>query len=401
MTAKRQNATVRPAMADGLTKLGPGKWLARIIWRDSKGKRHDTDRVIEADTKAQALAERERIREELAGAGDEWTVGEAIDAWLPTMRTGTRLAREVHARSFRALFGELRLSRVQTALVQRWIASIEASDDTANNYRASALALYKFARARGRLRGEDPIARTVRRVTPRTSEELVAELEAEPERRALVGEELPRFFAALLEAEPDLYPLARCQLLLGCRWSEVSALQWRDIDWTTGVITIRRAQSRNGEIGPPKGKVARSAAVGPEGLAFLRGHRAAMERAGWPGSDVWCFPRPITGRPRAYDLWPYPTASARIREVLRSTGLTLACSTHAMRHSHVTLARALEADAALQASVGHASPELTERYTDESHRRAVAQSFASELEGRIGGVLGGAEVVPIKKGRGK
>lgn len=381
-------------MADGVTKIGPGRYRARITWRDQRGKRHDTDRVIEADTKAQALTERERIREELSGAGDEWTVGEAIDAWLPTMRTGTRLAREVHARRFRELFGALRLSRVNTALVQRWIASIEADDATANNHRASMLALYKFARAQGRIHGEDPIAATVRRVSPRTSEEIMAELEAEPERRALVGEELPRFFAALLEAEPDLYPLARCQLLLGCRWSEVSALQWRDIDWDTGVITIRRAQSRNGELGPPKGKRARSAAVGPEGLAFLRGHRAAMDRAGWPGSDVWAFPRPLTGRPRHYDLWPYPTAASRIRDVLGTLGLDLACSTHALRHSHVTLARALESDAALQASVGHASPELTERYTDESHRRAVAQSFASELEIRIaGGVFGG--VTPI------
>jgi integrase len=384
-------------MSDGIKKVAPGRWLARITWTDPDGKRRDTDRAIKADTKAQAIAERERIREELAGVGDEWTVGEAIDMWLPSMRTGTRLVRETHARRFRERFGKLRLSRVLTADVQRWIAGLEAGDDTANNHRSSIIALYKFARARGRLRGDDPIARTIRRITPRTNEEWLEDLEGPVERRALIGDELPRFFAALLEQEPDLYPLARCQLLLGCRWSEASALQWRDIDWDTGIVTIRRSQSRNGEIGPPKGKKARHSALGPEGLAFLRGHRAAMERTGWPGSDLWCFPRPLTGRPRRYDIWPYPTAAGRVRELLRDLGIALACSTHAMRHSHITLARSLESDAvnravagqALLDSVGHSSPRVTEGYTDDSHRRTVAASFASELESRISPAFAG------------
>lgn len=69
-------------MTDGLTKLGPGRWRARITWRDARGKKHDTDRVIEAPSKAQALVERERLREELAGTGDEWTIGAATDAYL-------------------------------------------------------------------------------------------------------------------------------------------------------------------------------------------------------------------------------------------------------------------------------------------------------------------------------
>lgn len=388
-------------MTDGLTKLSPGKWRARITWRDAKGKKHDTDRVIEAPSKTLALVERERIREELAGTGDEWAVGEAIDAYLPTLRTGTRLAREVHLRRFRERVGAAtKLSRVKTPDVQRWLAEIEAGDDTANNHRATVLALYKWAQGQGRLVGANPITKTIRRRTAKSSAELLAELEAPEPRKALIGDELPRFFAALLEAEPDLYPLMRCLLLLGGRISEALALQWRDVDWETGIVMIRRTQVRNGEIGPTKGKRRRTAALGPEGLAFLRGHRAAMERAGWPGSDTWCFPRPITKRPRHHDMWPYPTVSPRVRAALAAAGVTLECSTHSMRHSHTTLARALESDAALRASMGHSSPEMTETYTDESHRAAVASSFASQLESRLGGgVFGCADVVAIKPRR--
>jgi integrase len=388
-------------LSDGLTKLGAGRWRARITWRDAHGKRHDTDRTIKAPSKTAALVERERIREELAGTGDEWTIGEAVDAYLPTLRTGTRLVREVHCRRFRERFGAAtKLSRVPPAGVQRWLSEIAAGDDTANNHRASILALYKWAKGKGRLIGADPIAKTIRRHTEQTSAEMLAELEAPEPRKALIGAELPRFFAALLDAEPDLYPLMRCLLLLGGRISEALALQWRDVDWDTGIVTIRRTQVRNGELGPTKGKRRRTAALGPEGLAFLRGHRAAMERAGWPGSDTWCFPRPITKRPRHHDMWPYPSVAPRVRAALKAAGVQLECSTHAMRHSHVTLARALESDAALRASVGHADPEMLETYTDESHRAAVAQSFASQLESRIGsGVFGGADVVKIGKVR--
>jgi integrase len=389
-------------MTDGLTKLAPGKWRARITWRDSAGKRHDTDRVIEAPSKAQALVERERIREELAGTGDEWTVGDAVDAYLPTLRTGTRLARTVHLRRFRERIGEsVKLSRVPPAGVQRWLSEISAGDDTANNHRASVLALYKWAKGKGRLIGANPIAQTIRRHTSKSSEELLAEAEAPEPRKAMVGGELPRFFGVLLEQEPELYPLMRCLLLLGGRVSEALALQWRDIDWDTGIVMIRRTQLRNGELGPTKGKRRRTAALGPEGLAFMRGHRAAMEREGWPGSDTWCFPRPITKRPRHHDMWPYPSVAPRVRRALTAAGLELECSTHAMRHSHVTLARALESDAALRATVGHADPKMTETYTDESYRAAVASSFASQLESRLGSeVFGGADVVKIDRKKG-
>lgn len=394
------------ASKDGLTRLSPGRWDARITWRNALGKKRDTNRAITVSTdgglraeKARAIAERERIREELVGSGDEWTVSEAIDKWLPTMVPGTRNTREPHARRFRERFGKLKLSHVAVADVQRWLAELTCSDFTANCYRTSMLALYTYARAQGRLQGQNPIEKTLTRRTPKSSAERLAELEAPPPRRALVGDELPRFFAALLEKHPDLYPLIRCQLLLGCRIGEASALKWSDVDWDTGVVVIRRSQGRaGGAMGPTKNKKARAAALGPDGLAFLRGHRAAMEAKGWPGSDTWAFPRPPTGRVRRYDTWPYSTVEGHVSDLLTSLGLDLDASTHAMRHSHATLARALESDAVLRESMGHGAgaSSLTETYTDESHRRARAANMASQLESRIGGeIFGGAEVVRL------
>lgn len=385
---------------DGLEKLGGGRWRARITVRDpATGKKAlDTTRTFKANTKLEAMAKRNALRDELVGSGDEWTANEALDAWMPTLRAGTLHARKTHAKRIRAAFGKLKLSLVPPPDVQRWLASLPGCDDTANYHRATLQALYKFARERGRLRGVNPIEQTRPRKTPQTSAELLAELEQPQKPKAMLGDAPGRFFAALEQLHPELVPLARAQLLLGCRWSEATTLRWSDIDWDTGVVTVRRGQSRKAELGPPKSKKSRVTALGPEGLAFLRGHRAEMERLGWPGSDEWVFAKPLMGKPRKHDLWGYETCRRYVHDALRAAEISVGAATQSFRHTHVTMARALESDAALRASVGHADPKMTEHYTDDSHRAAVAQSFAVQLEGRLSGVYpGGADVISISK----
>lgn len=392
--------------SDGLKKLAPGKWLARITARDpATGKKTiDTDRTIYADTKLEALAKRKALRDELIGSGSEWTVDEALDAWIPTLRAGTLHTRKTHARRIRERFGRYKLSLVPPTEVQRWLAELAGCDDTANYHRATLQALYKFARKEGKLQGANPLERTVPRHTPKTSAQLLAELEAPPARRALLGDEVARFFSALQQHDPHLYPVAKLQLLLGCRWAEVTALQWHDVDLQTGVVVVRRSQSRNGELGPPKGKKARISALGPQGVAFLVEHREAMARAQWPGWELYVFPRPsseITGKPRPSDMWGYETTRRRIHDVLDALGIDLASATHTFRHTNITIAASQQNDAVLRAMVGHSSPQMTQAYTDPSIARESATTFAGGLETKLaGGVFGGvdsSELLEIRK----
>lgn len=390
-----------PRSSDGLTKVGPGRWRARITARDPKTNRKllDTTRTFDADSKSAALAERARIRDELLGTTGEWTVAEAVEKWLPTMPVNTRRVRKGHAERFVALFGQHRLSRVPPAEVQAWLSRLPGLDSTARVHLASIRALYKYARGQGKLLGANPLSHVTPRHTPKSAAELLAELEAPPERRALIGGEVVAFFEALEAADPAVVPLARMQLLLGCRWAEAVALQWRDIDWETGVVVIRRQQAHAGELGPPKGKKARLTGLGAEGHAFLRGHRAAMERAQLPGWETWVFPKPVYATTaRRYDMWSYATVQRRVHVALDSLGLTLANVTHAFRHTHNTIARALEQDAALRASMGHSSEKLTETYTDESHRAAVAQRLAADFDQQLTGVTSGgvSKIGPAK-----
>lgn len=390
---------------DGLKKIGPGKWLARIVGpRDEQGKRTvDTERTIDADNKMQALQKRQKLYDELVGHDSEWTVTEAVDAWLKVQRLGSLPVRTAHGKRFKARFGSQRLSTVQTVEVQRWLADLECGDVTANAYRGSLASLYKFARRQGRLLGENPISKTERRETLSTTDEELAALHAPSKTKALVGDTLAEFFDALLDNEPDLYPMAKLQLLLGCRWAEVAALQWPDIDWGTGVVTIRRGVARLG-ISTPKSRKRRFAALGPEGIAFLRGHHAAMAQTKWPGWELWVFPRPVTHRQRPRDTWAYSTVHRMMCRALAEAGIDIANATHALRHTYVTLSRALNSDEVMRASVGHAGKQLTETYTDDSHRVAEVVSLAGAMEARLqsaGGGFGGGSASKPQKTRQK
>lgn len=390
----------KPKSSDGLTKLGPGKWLARITARDphTGEKTIDTDRVIKKESKLEALKERERIRAELLGGGEEWFVREACAEFLKTQRPGSLSVRKAHLRRFEERFGDRRLSLVTTPEMQQWLFKLGVGDDTANYHRATVRAMYSFAREKGRLCGENPAADSVKRHTRKSNDDYLEEIDRDETPAALYGNDIGLFFSTLEAQEPDLYPILKCQLLLGCRISEALALRWHDIDFDTGAVTIRLNVQKDGSIGPTKAKKKRVCALGPEGLAFMRGHKAAMERLARPGHEVWCFPRPVFGRRRTRDTWVYETVRLGIRAVIQATGLKLARVTHTMRHTHVSLARALQMDAMLMAAVGHADRRQTEDYTDQRARKAAAVGYASDFESRLaGGVSGGGTVTDITK----
>lgn len=386
--------TTKSQWNDGLKKIGPGKWLARVVGpRDENGKRTiDTERTIEADTKMQALQKRQKLYDELIGCDSEWLVNEAIKEWLPTLHAGSRPGRTTHATSFAKKFGSRRLSTVQPMEIQRWLVELTCTDTTASYYRASIAALYRYAKRQGRLLGANPVPETELRVTPKSNAERLAALNAPTKRSALIGDALPKFFAALLSGQPALFPMAKLQLLIGCRWGEAAALQWSDIDWGTGAVHIRRSVTQKGVLSPPKNGKSRFAALGPEGIAFMRGHCADMERKKFPGWELWVFPRPETGKPRAHDMWPYTTVWGAIRKAQEDAGIDLDKATHAFRHTHVTLSRALHSDEVMRLSVGHAGEEMTEDYTDDTHRVAEVVSLAGAFEARLqnaGGGFGG------------
>ncbi|MGE5593424.1 MAG: tyrosine-type recombinase/integrase [Betaproteobacteria bacterium] len=90
------------------------------------------------------------------------------------------------------------------------------------------------------------------------------------------AEETQRFLKAAQEAGPQWAALFALALDAGARRGELCGLQWSDIDWNEGAITIQRSlrvASREPEFGPVKNKRPRRILITPETLALLKAHR--------------------------------------------------------------------------------------------------------------------------------
>ena len=114
--------------------------------------------------------------------------------------------------------------------------------------------------------------------------------------RFLTSEEL----GTLVAAVPDdaLGPTDRAlyltAALTGLRQGELVALRWRDIDWSAGVVRVRRSFTR-GKFGTPKSRrSSRAVPIAHRLKAALSAHFWTSE---YPASDDLVFAHPRTGGP--------------------------------------------------------------------------------------------------------
>jgi integrase len=82
--------------------------------------------------------------------------------------------------------------------------------------------------------------------------------------------------------------------MTGLRQGELLGLRWRDIDWTTSRVRVRRAWVR-GEMGTPKSK--RSSRSVPLALDLARELEHHFQRSAYQGDDDLVFAHPDAGVP--------------------------------------------------------------------------------------------------------
>lgn len=161
-------------------------------------------------------------------------------------------------------------------------------------------------------------------------------------------------------------------LLTGLRRSELAALRWRDVDLTSGRLSVRGKGSKFATIGLPE--QARAA------LEAWRRRTVELDGRARPDGPVLPTGRPtggLLGSDRTYQFdWNRPLTKWAVRQIVArradQAGLGVV-ATHDLRRS---FAGFLDEDGAhlqdVQAALRHASPTITARcYLDPSPRRAV------------------------------
>ena len=161
-----------------------------------------------------------------------------------------------------------------------------------------------------------------------------------PKLRPLTPEETERILdtAGAGEGEDRLAALWIVAIYAGCRPSELLALNWEDVDWDAGKLTIRRnlvkVKGCMPTIAEPKtDRGRRRLRLDDEAMAALRAHRQRQleERLGPDYAEhglVFCTP---TGTPLIYR-----NVTCAFKRVLERAGLPATVRLYDLRHANAT-----------------------------------------------------------------
>lgn len=184
---------------------------------------------------------------------------------------------------------------------------------------------------------------------------------------------------AVLKAAPTTRDLARllCALALGLRRGEALALQWADIDFDAGTMTISEAldwtPGQGGvQVGTPKSRASHRSIPLPDGILTVL--------AGWRSESVseWVFPGPDGGPERSskpdWQRWRDSLALAGVRHV-PPHGARASCAS--------VLQRMGVPDVMIAEILGHSQVRVTQTHylrSDEGQRREALERAWSALQ---------------------
>lgn len=177
----------------------------------------------------------------------------------------------------------------------------------------------------------------------------------------------------------SLFPLFVTAASTGCRRGELLALEWHDVDFQTGIITVSKSleQTKNGlRIKSTKSGKARRFLLPSVALRVLLEHRRSqqqenpVEAARIDLGLVFCTPEG--------DYYKPDQISSRIAEITTKVGLP-GIGLHSLRHSHASqlLSQGVPIPT-VSKRLGHANPSITlRRYSHalESDELAAAKRW--------------------------
>jgi integrase len=365
----------------GVKRLKSGKYLVRATGTCPKtGKRKDTQKVIEAKSMAAAFQVREEMRIQLQSVSEvrpsRLRLGEYAESWMtsrlrelkPSTRTHYASVLDLHILPW---FGDFYVDAITPPDVVRWRDAQKGLPRTVNSRLTVLRALLKSAHYELDL-DRDPYGRT-----KEVSLDPIARKDFEPE-------ELRAVLAWVREHEPRWYPLLVTLTFTACRFGEVAALTWGDVDWINGELTVSKSAWRGHVTTPKTGKVRRVPLIPP--LAeVLRAHRVGQE----PQSEEELIFRARGGAHHVPG--GFAPILHRATEALRLPKRRGAA--HRLRHSGNNLLRKVASGEVTRSITGHASSEMTWHYSHVgAHEKAAAMTRVYDL------VVGGDQGVGDRVG---
>jgi integrase len=309
------------AYGSGSTFAVHGSWYGKWRLGDRQVKRKlgpiRAPGTREGMTRTQAEAELRRLIAEVTvvAPAERLTFSEVAERYLDHLEKVVGRKQDYRImlrRHFAAGLGDKAIARIRVLDIANYIAAARASGlpvKTVTNHLNFAHGVFGFAVKRG-WAISNPVAAADR---PRAAP-------VDPDIRFLDREELEALLWAA--ARDDVLGPTDAALFLtaattGLRQGELAALRWRDVDWSAGVVRVRRSYSR-GEWGTPKSRRSSRAVPLPDRTAAeLDRH---YQRSAYRADDDLAFCHPQSGGP--YDA---SRMRNRFYEAMAAAGMADRC----------------------------------------------------------------------------
>jgi len=369
MRARYQHGSVRRESR----KHGPAVWVFR--WRESAANGKTVRRktvignVIELRTKAAALQACESLRSTInRETRTPQSFGELATHYTQKeLPTKTPYTSEVYSGYLRTWilpqWKDHTLSDIRTVDVEEWLKTLPLADGTKAKLRNLMHSVYNHA-MRWEFTDRNPIT-LVRQSAKRTR---VPEVLTVTELNALLKELGEPWRTAVFVA-----------VTTGLRVSELLALKWEDIDFTTEEIKPCRGVVRQ-NLGVMKTEASRKPLPLDCRIAQVLLHWRALCPFNQDGDYI--FGSPAKGGKQPY--WPNAAMEDHIRPAAQRAKITKQIGWHTLRHTFGTLVKSQGADVATtQALMRHANVSITmDRYVQAigEAKRAAQHAIVGVLD---------------------
>ena len=366
-----------------------GRWEGRIVvGYDEKGL--PKTKNVTAKTKTECLEKLEKLKAEIGATvkkcTPDMTFGEWMDFWYQTYCKNTlkEYTQETYEqRIYKQIIpkiGHHPLNKVTTGTLEKFYAHLKADGRLTRRERFGpglANSVIRSIHAHCRAALEKAVAEKLIYQNPAIGCKLPPKKSAEV--KILTPEAMQKLlYQAQIEGFYEMFML---DLATGLRRGEVLGLQWKDIDFERGTLSVtKQVRYVKGElkIEPPKTKASnRSIILPPPILEMLAEYKKTV-------NSIWLFPSPV----KKEDVPREPSSCRKaLARILKRAGCEHV-PFHAMRHTFASNAFHYGMDVkTLASTIGHESVETTLNVYAHSSEQ-MKRDAAKKIDEAIGTVLG-------------